>query len=144
MRLKVLYADAWKVVAPMDAAGGCELEALLAAMAQDPKRRAVATGLYALWQRIGPYGPRALGTELYHCVDSQHGIYEFIKGDFRLLCFEAEGALVVCSHVFRKTSQKTQKHEVARAIAVQRDYRCARECGAITLVRTVNIDGGEA
>lgn len=106
MRLKVLYADAWKVVAPMDAAGGCELEALLAAMAQDPKRRAVATGLYALWERIAPFGPKSLGTALYHCVDSKHGIYEFIKGDFRVLCFEEQGALVVCSHIFRKASQK--------------------------------------
>ncbi|MCL6619949.1 MAG: type II toxin-antitoxin system RelE/ParE family toxin [Thermomonas hydrothermalis] len=141
MRLKILYAGGWKVVAPMDPTGGCALEQALVAMEQDRKQHAVAIGLYALWERIGPFGPKSLGTALYHCVDGKHGIYEFIKGDFRVLCFEEQGALVVCSHIFRKASQKTPKREVMRALAVQQDYRRAWERGAIELV---SIDGGEA
>lgn len=134
MRLKVLYPAHWKVVAPMDASGHCELEQVLAQMAQDPKRKAVANGLYALWGRIEAHGPRTLGTYLYHCVDGEHGIYEFIKGDFRVLCFEAEGAVVVCSHIFRKASQKTPRREIARAITLQQDYCRALADRAIEFV----------
>lgn len=86
---------------------------------EDAKLKGYALGFVALWRRIPRTGPRSLGTDLYHCVDDEHEIYEFIKGPLRLLCFEADGALVLCSHVLRKKSQKTKGKDKAAAIALR-------------------------
>ncbi len=122
------------MLAPIADDGCCELEAQLAAFEQDKKRKASVIGFYALWVRIPRHGPRALGTDFYHCVDSNEGIYEFIKGSLRLLCFEADGAMVVCSHVFLKQSQKTPAREKKRAIAIKQQYQKAVAKGSIEIV----------
>ncbi|GIX39024.1 MAG: hypothetical protein KatS3mg128_0073 [Silanimonas sp.] len=126
MRLKPLYSGTWRVVAVVNDSGVCELEQELLRLAENPKLRASVLGFRALWGRIGPTGPRSLGTPLYHRVDQKEEIYEFIKGNLRLLCFEADGAVVVCSHVFRKASQKTPPREVSRAVSLKRLYQQAR------------------
>lgn len=125
MRLKTLYCGAWRVVAPLSEDGACDLETELALLAGNKKLKASAQGMYTLWTRIPRNGPRALGTDLYHCIDDNASIYEFIKGDLRLLCFEADGAIVVCSHVFMKKSKKTPKREAKRAAEVKKLYQQA-------------------
>ncbi len=122
MRLKVLYCGQWQVVAPVASDGTCDLEVQLAALAMDKKCKAFVIGFRALWQRIPRHGPRGLGTDFYHCVDPDGSIYEFRKGGLRLLCFEADGAIVVCSHVFRKQSRKTPESEVRRALSLKKRF----------------------
>lgn len=134
MRLKVLKSGRWKVVAPMDGDGRCALEERLVGMLADPKLKGYAVGFYALWERIPPVGPRRLDPVLYHCVDEANCIYEFIKGPLRLLCFEADGALVVCSHVLRKQSQKTRSKDKAPAIALRTEFSSARAAGQVQLI----------
>ena len=122
MRLKVLYCGVWQVVAPLSDEDCCELETTLVELGNNKKRRASAVGMHALWERIPRHGPRALGTELYHCINEKDAIYEFIKGDLRVLCFEADGAIVVCSHVLVKKTQKTPARDVRRAVELKRRY----------------------
>lgn len=126
MQLKVLRFGIWKVVAPVNGDGRCEVEDQLVELLADPKLKGYAVGFFALWERIPQFGPRQLPTALYHSVDEAHGIYEFIKGPLRLLCFEADGALVVCSHVIRKRSQKIRKQDKAPAIALREAFLSAR------------------
>lgn len=127
MRLKLLSNGTWKVVAEADSHGVCELEAALVAHQQTKQYRATVVGILALWERIPLEGPRRLGTDLYHCVDADHGIYEFIKGDLRLYCFEAKGRLVVCSHVDKKSTQKTKVRDKQRAIELRKRYLKAEQ-----------------
>lgn len=123
MRLKVLYAAGkWKVLAPVNAEGVCEVEDAIQKLIDERKTRATGHGFVALWARIPSYGPRELGTDKYHRVDDANSIYEFIKRRHRLLCFEAEGALIVCSHVFMKTTAKTPTKEKAKAITLRNEY----------------------
>lgn len=98
---------------------------------EDSKLRGYAVGFVALWGRIPRTGPRSLGTDLYHCVDDEHEIYEFIKGPLRLLCFEADSALVVCSHVLRKKSQKIRSKDKTAAIALRARFVAASGAGTL-------------
>lgn len=134
MRLKLIKHGCWKIVAPMDGNGCCALEDQLIEQMADPKLKGYAVGFFALWDRIPPVGPRHLSTALYHCVDEAHGIYEFIKGPCRLLCFEAEGALVVCSHLLRKKSQKIRTQDKAPAIALRAEFLRAHAANTIELI----------
>ena len=134
MQLKVLKPGCWTVVAPMDGNGCCALEDQLVEMAADPKLKGYVAGFSALWERIPAVGPRQLPTALYHCVDETHGIYEFIKGPYRLLCFEAAGRLVVCSHMLRKKSQKIRAQDKAPAIALRTEFLTAVADGRVEFI----------
>jgi hypothetical protein len=134
MRLQTLKAGKWTIVAPLDAQGRCEVLDALAELGNDPKTRATAAGFVALWGHIPIEGPRSLGTDNYHRVDDNNDIYEFIKGNHRLLCFQAEGRVVVCSHVIRKKSQKTPAAEKKRAAKLRDEYLAAKKAGAIEFV----------
>lgn len=89
--------------------GECPVDEELAALALDPKTAATAEGFRQLWRRIPAEGPRKLGTSLYHLVDEENQIYEFIKGSHRLVAFTLDGAIVVCASAFRKSSQTTPR-----------------------------------
>lgn len=114
--------------------GQCELLDELAKLADDPRSRGYAEGMVVLLDQIPPQGPRQLGAMLFHYVDKKNEIYEFIKGPFRLLCFHADGRVVVCSHIFRKSSNKTPKSELRRAIALRERYLAARANGSLMFV----------
>jgi hypothetical protein len=134
MELRILYRGAWLVAAPMDGTGHCALEEELVRCMADPKLRGYVVGLRALWERIPRTGPRALGPVLYHCVDEEHKIYEFIKGPLRLLCFEAKGAIVVCAHLLRKKTQKMARRDKIHAVALRERFLAARAAGDIQLI----------
>lgn len=132
MRLKRINEDCpWAAYAEADESGECSLEHQIAELAADPKTSGYAAGFAALLQVIPANGPRQLGTKLYHYVDEENEIYEFTKGPYRLLCFQADGRLVVCSHLFRKTSRKAPKAEVARAVSVRDRYLAALATGSV-------------
>lgn len=129
-------AGKWKVVAPVTLVDGvevCELAAELKVFEDEDQTYASAIGLKEVWKRIEVTGPRSLGVSLYHQVDADHGIYEFVKGRLRVLCFEASsGAICVCACIFLKKSQKTPKKHVRQAISLQRSYE---EAAAERLVK---------
>lgn len=134
MRLKLLYtAGKWKVLAPVSPEGLCEVEDAIRELKDSPKTKATGLGFVVLFSRIPSRGPRELGTDKYHRVDEDNSIYEFIKRGHRLLCFEADGALIVCSHVFKKASDKTPAKEKARAISLRNDYLAKMKTGQIKI-----------
>ena len=88
-----------------------------------------------LLERSIDEGPRKkLTTDLFHSVDKEEGIYEFIKGRLRLLCFEADGALIICSHVFMKKTSKTRTQDKNPAIALKREYLLAKAAKKIEFI----------
>lgn len=136
MRLRVLHDGPWKVVAPLDARGRCNVLLDFEELTQNPKTKSTAAGFKAWWTHITKEGPRAsLPDAVYHSVNSEERIYEFIKGNYRLLCFEADGALIICSHLMRKKSQKTPKADIARAVQLKDAYLSAKGSNAVELVQ---------
>lgn len=106
----------------VDDRGVCEVEGALDGLSKNPKTRATAAGFKAWWAHIPADGPRGLSDSVYHRVDKKNEIYEFVKGDHRLLCFQADGKVVVCSHIFMKKGRKTPDDEKAKAIRLRKDY----------------------
>jgi len=80
-------------------------------------------GIFALFEHFSEVGNH-IGKELCHLVDQGEGIYEFIKGDLRILWFYAKGnkGIVVCSHGFVKKGQKTPNREKKKAIRLKEEY----------------------
>lgn len=121
-------------MALVDDAGACEVLDDLAALFADKKTRATAAGFFQQFEQIPAVGPMGLGSGIYHKVDDQNEIYEFIKRDHRLLCFEADSRIVVCSHVMRKKQQKTSPKDRRRAAAFRTAYLVALQQGELVVV----------
>lgn len=134
MRLRSLHKGAWTVLAPEDDDRACEVLDQLEALAGDKKTKATAAGFLAQWEQVPVEGPRRLGTDIYHRIDEDNQIYEFVKRDHRLVCFEADGRIVVCSHIFRKKSQKTPNAEKMKAADLREKYYEAARLGNIEIV----------
>lgn len=129
MRLKKLSTGTWTVLGEVADDGACPLEDELAALHADPRTTITVAGIFALWEQIPVVGPRALGTDHYHQLDADNDIYEFIRRRHRILCFQAAGRVVVCSHVMRKESQRMPKREITRAVEMRKRYLAAVEKG---------------
>lgn len=134
MRLRVITSGSWKVAAILDDRDQCEVLDALDVLAADKQTAATAAGFRAWWKQIPAEGPRQLPDSAYHRVDAENQIYEFVKRGHRILCFEADGRLVVCSHVMKKGSQKTPKKDIERAIACKKAYEAARTSGNVEVL----------
>lgn len=95
MRLKTVHAGPWRIVAPMDDDGSCELWNELEALAADAQTVATAAKFVSIWERIPTQGPHELPDGMYHRIDAKHEIYEFRARRHRILCFRADGRIVV-------------------------------------------------
>lgn len=61
------------------------------------------------------------------------GIYEFKANKIRLLCFfdDTETRLIICTHGFLKSTQKTPKAHIERAEQLKREYFNEKEKGTL-------------
>lgn len=75
------------------------------------------------------HGPQLLNTKQCHLVDERESIWEFIKGDLRVLWFYAKGAdkVIICSHGFVKDSPKTKAKDKKKAINLKKQYEKDRK-----------------
>lgn len=83
---------------------------------QSKENSGSAKGFKVLFKRYASNGRQGLSSELFHEVDKNEKIWEFIKGSLRIFCFEDAGGVVILSHGAIKKSQKANPREVARAI----------------------------
>lgn len=134
MRLKTVYPGVWRITAPMGANSNCELLEELEALAANRRTEATVAKFARIWKQIPHQGPHSLPSEMYHRVDEEHEIYEFRARDHRILCFLADGRVVVCSHVFLKQSNRTPASEKRQAIAVRIAYLAAKRAGELEIV----------
>jgi hypothetical protein len=83
----------------------------------------MVNGVFALFDHFAEVGTN-ISKDLCHLVDKDEGIYEFIKGDLRILWFYAKGnrGIVICSHGFLKKGQKTPNREKKTAIQLKKEY----------------------
>lgn len=135
MRLQWVYKKSRGVAAIMDD-GACPLIDGLRAVSAD--MQASAKGLDVLFRRYAEQGRQGLTSALFHEVDKNEGIWEFIKGRLRVLCFEdpADGSVIILSHYFVKQTQKTPKSEVQSAVRARDSYIAAKKSGQVEFVDT--------
>jgi hypothetical protein len=105
--------DTWEVTCP--AVEFLQQQAAIKSYSSMCKGFAVIFGRYAMG------GRQAITAEMFHEVDKPNGIWQFIKGDLRLLCFVEKNDVFITDGYVKK-SQKADRSEVARAVAAKNNY----------------------
>ena len=132
MRLKGLFTKRrFRVMGAMKG-DTCPTERFL--ISGEKQYAASRDGLMDLLRRAADDGLAQFSSELLHLVDQSNGIYEFIKGDLRLLFFKGfDGVLVVCTGGYIKKGQKAPSREVAQAVRLKQEYISAKKAGTIQI-----------
>lgn len=134
VRSKILFSDAYRIIAVTEG-GTCPVERFL--VDGEATTRASRRYLVNMLSHVATVGLHKAPTAWFHEVNKEHGIYEFIKGDLRLLFFKGrQGDLVVCTTGLRKKGQKVDKAAVARSIRCRTDYLRALQQGTYEVLDT--------
>lgn len=112
----------FKVLAACDARGGCPVLDFLENLSRSEAKLQTAV-LAFLRERVAAYGPPTNGEQ---CKELEDGILEFKKGPVRILWFWDADQVVLCTHAFRKRTQKTPRREIDRARQVRSNYLAAK------------------
>lgn len=142
MKLQRLESRSWDVTAVLDEHDGdlyCPLIDFLTDLGK--QYEGAASGLFDFFHRFSVSGRDTFNDELCHYVDKDEKIWEFIKGDIRVLWFYGNGSrIIICSHAFIKKSRKTPEKEVNRAISVKKKYEVAAKKGRVEIIEEENAD----
>ena len=87
----------------------------------DSAQRQVQVKLLALVKYMAQEG-RIFDEAKFRLVDKKEKIYEFKPLAERFFNFFCEGKKIILTNAYRKKGQKVDKRELARAIALKRDY----------------------
>ena len=117
MKLREVRKAQWTVLAVCSERGDCELLEFFAELMRTPTQ---PLPMLHLLERISVDGPRQLSDLVSHQIDGP--IWEFIRGDLRVLWFYDAEKVVICSHGFVKKRQKTPKSEIEKAKAAHARY----------------------
>jgi putative component of toxin-antitoxin plasmid stabilization module len=129
MRLKVIFAADWTVMAPVDTRGRCRvMEDLYALKRTDSTARAQLT---ALLERVACDTPQRDPQRSRHVGG---GVYEFktLQG-WRLFYFVDRDRVIICTELCRKPKRRELRAIVRRAQAVRARYLEARSAGTIVM-----------
>lgn len=125
----------WSFYAACTPRGDCQLADFLENL--DDRYRKSADGLLSRFEHIAKTGPSRNAS---WCHQLRGDIWEFIKGDIRVLYFCHEGKVIVCSHALIKSSQKIKKADIDKAEAAFNAYSEAVRNGSL-IVDEENEDG---
>ncbi|MEW6658844.1 MAG: type II toxin-antitoxin system RelE/ParE family toxin [Thermodesulfobacteriota bacterium] len=118
MKLLLLAHGRYRVFAACSDRGDCQLLSFLNELEGD--RQDQADRLINLLEKVAKEGPPR-NTDICHQIKGD--IWQFETGKLRVLWFYGSGrGVVVGSHGFPKTSQKTRKREIKRAERTHRRY----------------------
>lgn len=80
-------------------------------------------GLLSMIGKFAEHGQKMLNDSICHEIDENEKLFEFIKGDLRLIWFYGSGnKIIICSHCFIKKGRKTPPNEKAIAIKFKKEY----------------------
>ena len=68
------------------------------------------------------------------CAPLGDKIFEFRKSDLRVLFFYDEDRLIICSHGYRKRTQKVGRGEKERALVARDEYFKAQHDGRLEIL----------
>lgn len=133
MLLHQLGRDRWTVLAIARSETECELHSVLSG--PDPNDLGIRM-LALLRQQLPTSGPPR-NEEISKQLDGD--IYEFRKTPkrgpaLRVLWFYDQGKIVVCTHGFWKTTQRTPKAEIEKAQRLRKDYLLAKRSNSLRIV----------
>ncbi|ATX80650.1 Phage derived protein Gp49-like (DUF891) [Mariprofundus aestuarium] len=134
MKLLVVEKDNREVLAILEDGEPTTCPVIEFLMSQPKDMAKSAKGFKALFERYAAHGRQGLTTHLFHEVDKNEKILEFIKGRLRIFCFEDAGGIVILSHGAVKKGQKVDRAEVSKAIRNKALYLEAKSSGQLIRV----------
>jgi len=130
MNLILLAPGRYQIYAACSDRGECRLLSFLNEL--EGKFQDQADRMLNFLARVADEGPPR-NTDLCHQI--QDDIWQFESGKLRVLWFYGRGrGVIVCSHGFPKTTQKTPKRHINQAIQVLRRYLQDVAKGDITIL----------
>jgi hypothetical protein len=129
MRLRVVRRVVWSVMAVCDDRGECDLFGFLSFPGAYAGGR--EENMLALLNRAAEQGAPK-NREL--CAPLGDKIFEFRKSGLRVLFFYDEGRMIICSHGYRKRTQKVGRGEKERAVAAKDEYFKAKSEGRLEIL----------
>jgi len=133
MLLHQLGRDRWTVLAVARTEAECELRMVLA----EPDANDLGIRMLALLRQQLPSSGPPHNEEISKRLDGD--IYEFRKTPkrgpaLRVLWFYDEGRIVVCTHGFWKTTQRTPPAEIEKAKKLRKEYLAAKRSNTVRIV----------
>jgi hypothetical protein len=118
----------WRVVALSDSSGPeeCSTYQYLKGLSVEDR-----DGLLKVFSMACETGPSQLPRANRHEMDSDNGIFEFIKGRHRIAWFYDSGKLVVCTAGFFKKTQETPTKQKKAALKAMKNYMAAKDDGSL-------------
>jgi phage-related protein len=113
----------FKVLATCDARGDCPVLDFLEKLDKSEAKLRNAV-LAFLRERVAEHGPPTYEEQ---CRELKDNIFEFKKGPIRILWFWDVDQMILCTHAFRKKTQKTPPGEIDRAKLVRDNYQVAKQ-----------------
>lgn len=133
MKLKKLYSgQSYTIVATFDGTS-CPVKDFLTT--KDENIVSYAAGFDVMLKHIAANGFESAPVAWTHLASNKKaGVYELIKGPYRLFYFKGEGNMIaVCTIVTRKHGQKADKGSVNLSITKKSDYQTAIQDGHIEI-----------
>lgn len=85
------------------------------------------TGYMAMFDTFLEAGVELFTKENFHPIDGPLGLWQFIKGRHRIVCFfDEDKTLVICTHGFLKRSKESPQEEIDRALKLREKYLSAK------------------
>jgi len=101
--------------------------AIVCFLAEQPKETSKsAKGVRSLFKRYASLGRNGLTASLFHEVDKNDKIWEFIKGKLRILCF-IDGRKIILTNGYIKKTPKVAQSAVKKAVSVRANYHKAKK-----------------
>jgi len=135
MLLRVLrIPGSWRILAICDRHGRADALDILTAGGPDDANASSKRKMLAYLEHVVqlPHSPR--NTTVSHQVDEEFQIYEYIKGDLRLVYFYDKGRTIILSHGFIKGGQDFPPAERDRARKAKTAYFDAKHRGDLDFV----------
>ncbi len=86
-----------------------------------------------LLDRVSRTGPRELNDDISHLLDDD--IFEFIRGQVRVLWFYDSGKVIVCCQALVKKSKKIPRRDIDHAKDVRSTYLAAKQAKTLQIQR---------
>ena len=95
-------------------------------------------GIVELFDIVAEKGLDGISSKLCHYVDKNNKIYEFIKGDLRILFFRGHcNVIVIATHGIIKKTKKTPEKDKKLAIKYKNQYQKAHGEGTVEILKEI-------
>lgn len=118
----------WRICAICDSDGKSQALDILRPGGPEDANASSKRQMWARLETVAQLQHPARNTTVSHQIDEESRLFEFIKGDLRLVYFYDEGWTIILSHGFIKDRPKTRQAEIDRGRkAVAEYFRAKRD-----------------